>query len=62
MAWPTLRYGISPKAYYSYKLYRPDRFEKASRYLYHEPKVRLNKFLIGRTRDRVSFDMKDKRS
>jgi hypothetical protein len=62
MAWLALRYGVSPKAYYSYKLYRPDRFEKAGRYIYHEPKVRLNKFLIDRTRDRISFDMKDKRS
>ena len=62
MAWLALRHGVPPKAYYSYKLYRPDRFEKADRYIYHEPKVRLNKFLLGRTRDRIAFDMKDKRS
>jgi len=62
MAWLALRHGVSPKAYYSYKLYRPNRFEKAGRYLYHEPKVRLNNFLLNRTRDRVSFDMGDKRS
>jgi hypothetical protein len=62
MAGLALRHGVPPKAYYSYKLYRPDRFEKAGRYIYHEPKVRLNKFLIDRTRDRISFDMKDKRS
>lgn len=62
MAWLTLRHGVSPKAYYSYKLYRPDRFEKAGLYIYHEPKVRLNKFLVDLTRDRVSFDMKDKRN
>jgi hypothetical protein len=62
MAWLALRHGVPPKAYYSYKLYRPDRFEKADRYIYHEPKVRLNKFLISRTRDRIAFNMKDKRS
>lgn len=62
MARLALRNGVSPKPYYSYKLYRPDRFEKAGRYIYHEPKVRLNQLLIRHTRDKVSFDMKDKRS
>jgi hypothetical protein len=62
MAILTLRHGVSPKDYYGYKLYRPGRFEKAGRYLYHEDKVRLNNFLIGLTQDRVSFDMGDKRS
>lgn len=62
MAILTLRHGVSPKDYYSYRLYRPERYEKADRYLYHKPKVRLNRCLIGRTSDNVSFNMRDKRS
>lgn len=62
MATLALRDGVCPKEYYSYKLYRAERFEQAGRYLYHEPKVRLNKLLLDRTEDHSPFNIGDKRS
>lgn len=57
-----IRHGVWPKQYYSYQLYRPDRYEQAGDYIYHIPKVDLNNYLIERTSDDICFNMKDKRS
>jgi hypothetical protein len=41
-----IRHGTTPVAYYSYKLYQPDRQEMAMRYVGHSRQVRLIRYLI----------------
>ena len=46
MARLKIRHGTTPADYYSYRLYRPDRQEKAMRYVGHNRQVRLIRYLI----------------
>lgn len=42
-------YGVEPWEYYGYKLYRPERYSKRGRYIFHHPHLQLINFFILHT-------------
>ena len=54
------RHGVTPEEYYSYKFYRPERYEKAGRFIRHDRHVRLIRFLIRETAGEKARPTKDK--